>query len=374
MLIVHIISGLEKSGAELMLFRLVKEMSGNTHIIVSLTSIGEIGKKLLDNGFSVYVFDFRGIHSIISVFRLSFFLRKIKPDILQTWMYHADLIGGVIGKLSGVTNVVWNIRSTKIPQKKYSLTGIFVLICAKLSPFIPEKIICCSHSSLKSHAQLGYSRDKLKVIQNGFEVNKFLASKCGRTRSRLLLNVPDDRFVVGMVGRFDPLKGYDIFVKAAGILTKDHPEGFLFMVAGREINKKNELLRHMIIKFAPNADFKLLGERDDIPDILQSLDVFCLASRSEGFPNVVAEAMLMQIPCVVTDVGDAREIVGASGIVVPAENPSALASAISAVFSFDDNTRIELGNSARVRIVEDYRIESIAIQYVSLYSSLVKYE
>jgi len=370
MRIVHIISGLGTGGAESMLHRLVKQMRGHTHVIISLTSIGTVGKRLLSDGFSVYVLDLRGIFGFMSLFRLWYLLRKIKPDVIQTWMYHADLIGSIIGRLSGVKNIVWNIRNTMIPQGKYSLTGLVILFCSRISYFVPRKIICCAQSALLLHVELGYSKNKLIVIPNGYNISDFNESEAKRCNSRLFFDIPNNKIVIGMVGRFDPLKGYDIFLKAAGILTKDHPGTFLFLAAGQDINDNNEQLNQMILEFAPHANFKLLGERDDVPNVMQSIDVFCLASRSEGFPNVVAEAMLMQVPCVVTDVGDAKEIVGVSGVVVPPENPLDLAVAISSVVSLDKGVRVELGRSARRRIKDKYSIESIASQYENLYHSL----
>lgn len=372
MRIVHIISGLGTGGAESMLHRLVKQMRGHTHVIISLTSIGTVGKRLLSDGFDVYVLDLRGILGFMSLLRLWFLLRGIKPDVIQTWMYHADLIGSIIGRLSGVKNIIWNIRNTNIPQGRYSLTGLIILICSIISYFGPRKIICCAQSALRLHVALGYSKSKLIVIPNGYNINDINESEAERFNSRLLFDIPNNKVVIGMVGRFDSLKGYDIFVKAAGILAKDHPDTFLFMAAGHDVSDNNEQLNQMILDFAPHAKFKFLGERDDVPNVMQSIDVFCLASRSEGFPNVVAEAMLMQVPCVVTDVGDAKEIVGTSGVVVPPENPLDLAVAINSVVSLDKSVRIELGQSARQRIKDNYSIESIASQYENLYQSLDK--
>lgn len=370
MRVVHIISGLGTGGAETMLYRLVSELGAHTNVVVSLTSIGPIGGKLLEEGIEVHAMNMRGVLGAFSLIRLWRLLRKVKPDIIQTWMYHADLIGSVIAIMSGNKNIVWNIRNTKIPQGRCSPTGVIILMCARLSGFVPKKIICCAQSALQMHAHLGYSREKLCAIPNGYDINNFEFSEAGKINARSSLKIPGDRVVIGMIGRFDHLKGYDVFIKAAGLLAKDHSNKYLFIAAGRGVDKNNKQLRQMISDFAPNATFKFLGERNDVPNVMQSLDVFCLASRAEGFPNVVAEAMLMQVPCVATDVGDASKIVGSSGVVVPPENPLALAQAISSIVSMDQAARLELGNSARRRIKDNYSIKSIAHQYENLYQSL----
>lgn len=367
MRIVHIISGLSTGGAETMLHRLVNELSAHSHVIISLTSNGPVGQKLLSEGFDVRALNIRSPLGLLSLFKLWQLLREYKPDIIQTWMYHADLIGSVIGRLSGNKNIIWNIRNTNIPQGKYSSTGIVIMICAKLSYFVPKKIVCCAKSALYLHADLGYSKEKLLVIPNGYDASRFNRSPAGRFESKKLLGIPEKKTVVGIIGRFDKLKGYDIFAKASELLSNTSRNKYLFLAVGRAVENDNDDIRQLIKNLSPNAEFKLLGERSDIPKVMQALDVFCLASRAEGFPNVVAEAMLMEVPCVVTDVGDARTIVGSFGMVVPPEDASALADAIEATAALDSKSRNEIVRSARQRILDNYSIDAIAQQYETMY-------
>jgi glycosyltransferase involved in cell wall biosynthesis len=367
MRIVHIISGLGTGGAETMLYRLVSQLSNHTHVIISLTSNGSQGQKLLLDGFDVHILDMRGVFGFISLLRLWILLRKINPDIVQTWMYHADLIGGLIARSAGFKNIVWNIRNTKIPQGRYSLTSIFIWLSARLSNWLPRKIICCANAAMVLHRDFGYTPSKLTVIPNGYVFNDFLTTENSRLYAKNALGLPSDAVIVGMIGRFDYLKGYDIFIKAAAILNNFSSRPVLFLAAGCNIDENNIELKRWINNFAPGATFKLLGERSDIPRIMQAIDFFCLASRAEGFPNVVAEAMLMQIPCVVTDVGDAKIIVGPSGLVVPPEDPTALADALKELISLDKKDRIELGLFARQRICDNYSIDAIANEYEKIY-------
>lgn len=371
MRIVHIISGLGTGGAEMMLYRLVNELCAHQHIVISLTANGPLSRKLAAIGCTVYALDLRGYLGFVSLFKLWVLLRKIRPDVVQTWMYHADLIGAIVGRLSGINRIVWNIRNTKIPQGKYSFTYVIIKMCKFLSSIIPKKIVCCANSAMEEHVKIGYSRSKLVVIPNGYQVSEIkLNNEDEVAKFRGLLKIPKKTKVIGIVGRYDVLKGYDVFVRAAGLLTKDHSENLVFMAVGRNVDESNAELQDVLRKYAPDAKFILLGEREDVSKLMQAMDVFCLASRAEGFPNVVAEAMLARVPCVVTDVGDARYIVGSTGIVVNPEDPSALADALDSMLSLDESARKELGIAARRRVEQDFGIASIAAQYESLYLSL----
>jgi len=371
MRIVHIISGLGTGGAEMMLYRLVNELHAHQHFVVSLTSNGTLGRKLSAVGCDVYVLNFRGFLGFVSFFRLWALLRRVRPDVVQTWMYHADLVGAIVGRLAGINCVIWNLRNTKIPQGRFSPTYFVINFCKFISNSLPHKIVCCANSVLDEHARIGYSRSKLIVIPNGYQIGEFEpADKKKRIELRHFLDIPQNTKVVGIVGRYDVLKGYDIFVRAAGLLTNKHSDRLLFLAVGRNVDEHNTELIGLIRKFAPDARFILLGERDNISELMQVMDIFCLASRAEGFPNVVAEAMLVKVPCVVTDVGDARYIVGSTGMVVNPEDPLALADALDSMLSIDESARRELGVAARCRIEQHFGIASIAAQYESLYLSL----
>ena len=121
-------------------------------------------------------FNINGIKARLPLLRE--WLEKEKPDIVQTWMYHADLFGGIACRLAGIKQVFWNVRNTQIPQKGLSVTLSVIKICAFLSKFIPKKVICCAQSALESHVNLGYRKEKMVVVPNGFETtNKVLSIK-----------------------------------------------------------------------------------------------------------------------------------------------------------------------------------------------------
>ena len=369
MKIVHIIVGLQTGGAEAMLVRLVQAMPQHTHVVITLTSVGPLGETLKSAGHTVHAIGLSASTAWRALPRLWRLIRQLRPDIVQTWMYHADLLGGVIGRLAGARHIVWNVRNTEIPQGRLSATGIVIRICAALSGRVPSAIVCCAHAGQASHVALGYDRLRMLVIPNGYDAGRWYPTASGREAARSALGLSGSAFVVGIVGRFDPLKGYDVFITAAARVAHAVRD-VVFVMIGRHVDERNAELRRLIEVQGGGATFRLLGERRDVPELMSALDVYCLSSRAEGFPNVVAEAMLMQVPCVVTDVGDAARIVGSTGRVVPPGDARALADAIVAFERMGMEARRASGRAARQRIVDHFGIDTVSRQYERLYEHI----
>lgn len=366
MKVVHIISSLNTGGAETMLVRLIRGMPQHTHVVITLTEVGPLGESLLASGYEVHGIGLSSSTAWSALPRLWRLIRRESPDIIQTWMYHADLLGGLIGRLAGARRIVWNVRNTEIPQGRLSMTGLIVRLCAIISTWLPQSIICCAHAGLEVHAALGYNRQKMLTIPNGYDTHEWQPKSISRFDVRRDYDLPEDAFIVGIVGRYDSLKGYDLFIEAAARIGKV-VHNAIFLMIGRHVDGSNLELRSLIESRGGNAVFRLLGERSDVSHLMSTMDVYCLSSKAEGFPNVVAEAMLMQVPCVVTNVGDAARIVGEAGRVVPPGQPKALADALLAIESMSEIQRQEMGVAARKRIVEHYDIRVIAQRYSELY-------
>lgn len=372
MKVMHLIVGLDTGGAERMMCKLVKQMHWHTHIIVSLTSLGSMGQELIDTGHSVYALDLRLTKSWRAIRQFWSLIQQYHPDVIQTWMYHSDLIGGLIGRLSGHRNIVWNVRNTQIPQRKLSTTSFVIKLCALLSRVLPHAIVCCAQAGLKSHAALGYDKRRMFVIPNGYDVNVWKPLLRSKSDFRLDFGLPLNAFIVGIVGRFDPLKDYENFVEAAGIVASKISRSCVFLMVGRNVDASNPNLALMIDRKGSQAAFHLMGERKDVPEIMSTLDLYCLSSKAEGFPNVVAEAMLMEVPCVVTDVGDAALIVGSTGRVVPPSQPIALAEAILEFANMGSIQRQDMGRAARQRVIDNFAMEGVVERYQSLYEVKVQ--
>lgn len=370
MRILHIIGSLERGGAELMLSRIVGAMREDIHCVISLSKLGPLGEQLIAIGCDVYALNIRNRSFLSALFSLGGCIRTFKPDVIQTWMYHSDLIGGLVGRLAGVSNVIWNIRNTEIPQGRFSKTYLIVRLCGLFSHFIPRRIVCCADAALEHHERLGYCKRKMIVIPNGYLVNSDLPDNQEIISMRNFFGIPSDILVVGAVGRFDPLKGYDIFIEAANLVAGSFEGKVLFLMIGRHMTKENNLLQDLILKKGGIAIFKMIGEQSNVSRLISMLDVFCLSSRAEGFPNVVVEAMLMQVPCVVTDVGDARKIIGEDGVVVKKNDPQELADGILKLINISSEQRKFYGTSSRERAIKNYSINKVADEYQKIYRDL----
>lgn len=370
MKILHIITGLNTGGAEMMLYKLVSRMNRNKFDIqvILLTDIGPIGKKIEDLGIPVSALGMkRGIPNPQMVFKLARWLKKYRPDIIQTWMYHSDLIGGLAAKMSGNIPVVWGIHHSNLDPKGNKRTTIWTAkVCARFSRWLPVKIVCCSEASKRVHTALGYAAEKMVVIPNGFDLNLFKPDLEEGTLVRQELGIPEDTIIIGMVGRFDPQKDHLNFIKAAALLQKEIPD-VQFLLCGDDIIWENHKLSKWIEDAGLSNNFHLLGRRDDIPQIMTALNIASSSSYGEGFPNVVGEAMACGVPCVVTDVGDSALIVGDTGIVVPPKDSNDLALAWKELIEIGKDRRQRLGDNARRRIREKFSLPSVVERYEELY-------
>jgi glycosyltransferase involved in cell wall biosynthesis len=371
MYVLHIIAGLNVGGAELMLKRLVEphdEGTGYRHAVISLTDIGTVGRQLQTLGVEVQALNMRSAADIPrTLWQLVRMIRASRPDVVQTWMYHADLLGGLAARIAGNRNVIWGIRTTEIQSGGSRITSIVRNVCAVLSRQVPHKIVCAAEASRRVHMALGYDAPRMVVIPNGFDLSRLVATPDQRAVLRARCGFSGDDVVVGSVGRFHPVKDQENFVRAAGLLAQQHTR-VRFLMIGRGLDAQNRELVHWIQRTGHPDRFMLLGERTDVPTCLAAMDIFCLSSRTEGFPNVVGEAMAMGLPCVVTNVGDAAMLVAATGVVVPKEDPVALAQGLTRVLEMAHGARQQLGHEARARICAEFTIAHARERFEAIYA------
>jgi len=371
--VLHIIVGLNVGGAELMLRRLILESQRQgeyVHSVISLTGIGPIGTQLRQAGIDVLALDMKSPLQTLQVLcKLSAMIRCRQPGIVQTWMYHGDLLGGLAARLAGHRNVIWGIRTTDVEAGGTRATTVIMRLCAILSRWIPKTIVCAAEASRKVHVRYGYDSSRMTVIPNGFDLSMLSASPDERRALRQHCGFTDGELVVGVLGRFNPAKDHRNFVTAAGLLAARHPE-LRFLLIGRGLDHANEELAGWIAATGHAGRFVLLGERSDVAVCLAAMDVFCLSSRTEGFPNVVGEAMAMGLPCVVTDVGDAAFLVGDTGVVVPKQDPAALAEGVSKIVTMAPGLRTALGQRAQERVRAEFTIDRTRERFNHVYRSI----
>ena len=370
MKILHLITGLSTGGAEMMLYKLVSKMDRNKFEIqvISLTDIGPIGKKIEDLGIPVKSLGIaRGMPDPRVVFKLAKWFRRDIPDLIQTWMYHADLVGGLAARFAENIPVVWGIHHSNLDSEGNKRTTVWTAkTCAWLSRWLPVQIVCCSEASKCVHTVIGYDSGRMIVIPNGFDLNLFKPNSDRVALVRQEFGIPEDIILIGLIGRFNPQKDHRNFIKAAALLQKNIPN-VQFLFCGDDITWENHKLSKWIEGSGLSKNFHLLGKRDDIAKIMIALDIASSSSFGEAFPLVVGEAMACGVPCVVTDVGDSALIVGDTGIVVPPKNPQALAEGWGRLIEMGAEARRKLGIAARKRIQANYSLAAITGQYEDLY-------
>lgn len=362
MKVLHIITGLGNGGAEASLYRLCVYDKSNTHYVISLTNGGKYFPLLNNAGVVVYSLDMGySIHSIKELITLMKLLKNINPDVVQTWLYHADFIGGVVSRLCGIKKVYWGIHNSTLSKEATpQLTRLIVKILSILSHVVPKRIVVCGRVPLWVHSALGYDSEKMRVINNGYDTEYFCLDLSRKRKiDQISFKVP----LLGMIARYSPQKDHGNLFKALSIL-KSRGGSFACVLVGAGINEQNHELLFCIEKYGLNDLVYCLGEREDLHQIYQALDLNILSSAyGEGFPNVLCEAMACGVPCVATDVGDSSIIIGDLGWVVPPKDPYSLSNAIeNALSSLDHIDPIKI----RARIVNNYSISRM----VSLYNNL----
>ncbi|MDN3555266.1 glycosyltransferase [Halomonas maura] len=332
MRIVHVITSLYPGGAQSALCRLCTGDTRHRHTVIAMLGGGTLEETLRDHGVEVLSLSCSRLGGLlagtVTLFR---HLRRLRPDLVQTWMYHPDLVGGLCARLAGIRHVCWGIRHTALESGQSSRSSILAArLCAHLSGRVPDRIVCCAHEAAELHASLGYRADKLVVIANGYDLADFRPREDAAAQRTALLGADAGRPVLGMVGRFNAQKDHRNLLQAlAEVQACGHD--FLCLLVGARLDADNAELRGWIDERGLASRVRLLGLRSDIPQLMNALDLHVLSSAfGEGFPNVIAEAMACGTPCVGTAVGDTARIIDETGWVVPPRESTALAAAIQA--------------------------------------------
>ena len=369
--IVHVIIGLNVGGAELMLKRLVMHSSYKNkfeHIVVSLTDIGVIGPELRSQGIEVYSLGMKTALSIPDIlFKLRRLIKKTKPDIIHTWMYHSDFLGGLVAKSLGVKKIIWGIRNSEVDSDSGLIKKAIRQSCAKLSFSIPTSIVCVAHKAKEIHVNIGYDKSKMQVIPNGFDLDRFYSDENKRKALRSSLRVKDEELVIGNIGRFAPAKNHINFIKACiSLLQKGYK--FKVLLAGRDVDLNNPEISKLFKNNELSKYFLFLGEIDDTASFYNAIDAFCLCSYTEGFPNVLGEAMATEKVCLATDAGDAWVVLSNNGFRIDSTSSADIAIAIETnVLNKALSELNDIGNAARLYIVNNYSINKIVSQFEDLY-------
>lgn len=370
--ITHIITGLHTGGAEHALEQLVTRADpGRFDMrVVSLLDAGSVGPRLAASGVPVTALGMRhALGDLRCFWRLVGLLRQDRPDIVQTWLYHADLIGLAAARLAGIHQVLWNLRGSGLEHHLYGNRFRWVVrMLARLSA-LPDAIVANAEAGRRFHAQAGYRPRRWALIQNAIDIERFHPLPQAGATLRAELGVGRDSLVIGMTARLDPMKDHATFFQAARLLVS---QGFdaHFVLIGRGVHRQMGCAQTCLADPCLAGRLHFLGERDDVQELVAGFDLATLSSAfGEGFPNVIAEAMACGVPVVSTDVGDAGRIVGEAGLLVPPRDPAALAEAWAALLTAPER-RAAMGRAGRARIARDFGLDRMVDTYGQLYEQI----
>jgi glycosyltransferase involved in cell wall biosynthesis len=359
--IIYVTAGLRGGGAEAMLTRLATAQPGVADEIIVASLLPAEGhiERLAAAGVKVVELRFDRLGGAAAgLFTLAKLIADNRPDIVQGWMYHGDLAALVALLMSGRrkhTRLVWSIRCSDMDLRRYG-RGLRTVVkaCTLLSSW-PDLVTANSGAGLKSHLALGYRPRRAEVVANGIDIDEFRPDPAVRQAVRGELGIPQDATLLAHVARVDPMKDHGSFLAAMTEL----PDLFALLVG---VGTENLAAARNVLR---------LGRRHDVARLFAAADFAVSSSRfGEGFSNALAEGMACGLPAIATDVGDAKLILGDTGLVVPPENPHALATAIRALAAEPTAARADRRRKARARIVEQFAMTHAIQRYGELYASL----
>jgi glycosyltransferase involved in cell wall biosynthesis len=372
MKILYIITNLSTGGAEIQLLSLIKELRNTNEILViSLISKGEVGFKIEELGIPLHVLglnNFTGLKK--SVFVIKDILNNFKPDIIHTWMYHANLIGGFIPFLFGYKNIVWSIHHNSFSFKHNRIATVFLIrFSAILSYTIPRKIVCVSNDVIVNHRKIFYDSNKLCYIPNGIDTKLFCCRKEKKLHLSNLYNIKESTKLIGLISRFDPIKNHSIFLKSIKVLKNKGFEDFKIILCGKNIDYKNNELLNLISLNNLQDHIILLGLFEDMQLLYNSLDLVVCTSFSESFSIVLAEAISCGTLCVSTILGDPENFLTSYQHIKNPYDEVEIANVILANLNVEDKTKIT--ENLRLELIKKYSIDVISKKYFKLYQELV---
>jgi glycosyltransferase involved in cell wall biosynthesis len=303
--------------------------------------------------------------------RLIDHVRRLRPAVVQTWMDHSNLIGGLAARLASRARVVWGIHHCDhAPGLTKRSTLLTVAACAAISRRVPARIVFCSQQARERYAERGFAREKAAVIPNGIDTRAFRPDAAARADGRRELGIDARTPVLGLIARYHPFKDHATFLRAAAKVVSVVPE-VRFVLCGERVDSRNTELTAMVNSLGLGGRCHLLGARRDVARVLAAMDVVASSSITEAFPLALVEAMSCGAPCAVTDVGDSALIVAGTGRVVAPRDPDALAAACAELLALDPQTRAVMGAAARRRVCEHFDLGAVAQRYESLYDQLL---
>jgi glycosyltransferase involved in cell wall biosynthesis len=367
---------LDSGGTERFLQRLVLQTSSATvhHTVISLTGGGEVAVELAARGIAVRSLEMgrRGnMPDVSAIWKLAQILRALQPDVVQAWMYHANLLAAIASPVAGTGRAIWGIRAASLPAGHERVRTIAVArISSLVARFLAKGVIVNGNRARQLHINAGYPAERMLTIPNGFDLETWRPDNAARLSVRSELGLPPHAFLIGHVANFRPIKDHATLLRAIKLLRlAGYDPGVVFI--GLDADARSSAFTRMVCNSLGSMHrIFALGSRDDVPRLTAALDISVLTSIDESFPNVVAEAMASGVPVVSTDAGDVREILGSDRDVVAIEDADAIASRIAWWIDQSETFRAEAGHRLRDRVATNFSLKHVTRQFVDYWSAV----
>lgn len=356
--VLHVITNYSAlGGAEMMLQKLVLAQPEFDHYIISLIEISDIYKDSLSKVVYYKALGWRIKNTLKTIKKLKDEINKIQPDIIQSWMYHANFMAIIANRCSKVRSpVYWGIHHSLNLISEESLSTKIAIYISRLLSKSAEGIIYCAQSSLEQHQAFGFQNTKQVFIPNGIDLNKF----------RFVERTFELPIRIGFVGRFHKAKGIPCLFEVMSNFNND--SNVLFKIAGQGLTLENDKIRELFEKNNIGQNVQLLGSVRQMEDFYHGIDVLLMTSITEGFPNVLIEAMATGAVCISTDVGDAFNIIGLKENITEISDTKGLVTILENYFNEDVFNKKSLSVSFRSKVVENYSLQYVAKKYSQMWN------
>jgi len=364
----HLITELGTGGAQTALSRLLQhaDRRGFEPTVACLyNGSGSAAERIRQLGITVSDLGMSAKWRADAVCRLYGVLRRERPTILHTWMYHANVIGRLVGRLARVPVIISSRRNVFIGG------GFRELVNSVTSPLADRVVTVCDAAREAELARARVPPSHVITIHNGIDVPiRDTTDQRGGIHARRSLGISPEAHVIGSVGRLHPQKDFGTLIAAMKLVKEGDADARLLIVGDGPCR---ESLERRTARLDLAEDVIFAGDRSDISSLLAAMDVFALASRWEGLPNAVLEAMACGLPVVATGVGGTPELVqdGSTGRLVSPQDPQAMAAVLTEVLS-SEQIRTEMGKAGRARAKEHFSIQEMVRRTEALYATLLR--
>lgn len=360
--ILHVITNYAGAGgAEKMLSRVVESTPQCEHAIVALMGFSDLYQQTLMQCIQHEQLRWNLINSFSVIWQLKSLIDEIQPDVIQGWMYHGNVFASVASRLSRCKPpVAWGIRhSLDAPQEESVSTKVALKLSQWLSSW-PDTVAYCAYSAQEKHEQLGFHAQRSVVIPNGVIIpDKISEREFNRIDT-----------VVGFAGRYHQAKGFPYLVQTIALVQQKNPY-IRFKLAGSGVSLEHAEFVALLEQYHVDLSrVELCGQVSNMPEFYQDIDVLLLTSITEGFPNVLVEAMAQGVACISTDVGDAKRIVDQAGFIVSRRDVEAMTKAVLQYASSPVAEKQALSMLAIELTQSRYQLSSVAAQYVEMWQQM----